>query len=140
MSMSVNTLGLISALTAFLSIWWGHVGVRKIEAISVKLWPPMIASIFLGLACEVAAVRTESLHMSAVYGIAGVVFLWDAFEFYRQEKRIKKGHAPANPDNPRHARILADYPAASVIDWLDRDPRGQSYSAKELDEIEKGGE
>jgi hypothetical protein len=136
--MSLNTLGLVSALTAFLSIWWGHVGVRKIEANSAKLWPPMTASIALGVICETTAFRLSSLHLSAVFGITGVVFLWDAFEFYRQEKRVKRGHAPANPNNPRHARILADCPSASAFDWLDRSPRGSAYSPDEIEAIARG--
>jgi hypothetical protein len=61
-----------------------------------------------------------------------VTFLWDALEFLRQQNRIKHGHAPANPNNPRHAKILAEHPEATTFDWLDRDPRGRSYSAEEL--------
>ncbi len=34
--MELNYLGVVAALAAFLSIWWGHVGVRKIEATSVR--------------------------------------------------------------------------------------------------------
>jgi len=41
-------------------------------------------------------------------GILGITLLWDAFEIYRQQNRVKHGHAPANPNNPRHARFLAD--------------------------------
>ena len=65
-------------------------------------------------------------------GILGVTLLWDSFEFYRQQKRIKHGHAPANPKNPRHSKILAEYPGATIVDWLDRNPRGMAYSPAEL--------
>jgi len=44
-----------------------------------------------------------------------MIFLWDAFEFYRQHYRIQSGHAPANPDNPRHARILAGISSAAFV-------------------------
>jgi hypothetical protein len=47
----------------------------------------------------------------AVLGILGITLLWDALEMTRQQRRICKGHAHANPDNPRHARILEQYPA-----------------------------
>jgi hypothetical protein len=64
-------------------------------------------------------------------GIAGITFLWDSLEFFRQQKRIMKGHAPANPSNPRHARILEEYPLATVIDLLKRDPVGREVSSEE---------
>jgi hypothetical protein len=131
--MNLNYLGLVAALSIFLGIWWGHVGVRKIEAISIRLWPPMLIATFLGIIFEFIATRTESMILSAACGILGVTLLWDAFEFYRQEKRIKGGHAPANPNNPRHARILAAYPEATTFDWLDRNPREQAYSTGELE-------
>ena len=107
-------------------------GVRAIEAKAEKLWQPVLGALLLGLLFEWIAVRTETPQLSAAYGIAGVVFLWDALEFYRQQGRVKSGHAPANPHNPRHARILAEHPTASTIDWLDRDPRGRAYSEGEL--------
>ena len=130
--MDFNFLGLVAALAAFLSIWWGHGGVRKIEALLVRLWPPILGASLLGIIFEIISARTNNIYISAACGILGVVFLWDAFEFYRQQNRIKKGHAPANPNNPRHVRILADFPAATTLDWLDCNPRGQKYSAEEL--------
>ena len=51
--------------------------------------------------------------------------LWDALEFTRQHRRVVKGHAPANPSNPRHARILAEHSNATTLDLLKRDPLGR---------------
>jgi len=136
--MELNFLGLVAALGTFVGIWWGHVAVRAIEAKIEKLWPAMLVAALLGLACEIAAVRTQNTGFSAFCGIAGMTLLWDAFEFYRQEKRIKKGHAPANPNNPRHARILATFPGATTMDWLDRKPRGLAYTDEELEEMKAG--
>ena len=133
--MDLNYLGLVSAFAAFLSIWWGHVAVRKIEAVSIRLWPPMVVCIILGAGCEMIALQTTSHHLSAACGIIGVVFLWDAFEFYRQQKRVMNGHAPANPDNPRHAKILLENQDANTIDWLNRAPRGYPYTQDEIDAI-----
>ena len=133
--MELNFLGLVAALAAFLSIWWGHVAVRKIEAVSVKLWQPMVVVFVLGTVFTGIALRTESRHLSAAFGIAGMVFFWDTFELYRQEKRAKRGHAPANPNNPRHSKILKHYPDATTLDWLDRNPRGKQYSVEELAKI-----
>ena len=123
--MNLNVLGLVTALATFLGIWWGHVGVRLIERRAVRLWKPIVGALTLGLGLEAIALMTTSRPLSAAAGILGVTLLWDAFEFVRQEKRIRKGHAPANPENPRHARILAEYPSATTLDLLDRDPVGQ---------------
>ena len=55
---------------------------------------------------------------NALRCILGITLLWDALEFTRQQKRVKKGHAPANPHNPRHAKILAEHPTATTLDLL----------------------
>ena len=118
----VNTLGVTAAITAFLAIWIGHVAVRKIEAASHVITIPIVVSIVLGLVTEYCSLVTVNLQLSTVFGIIGVTLLWDAFEFIRQQKRIRKGHAPANPNNPRHAKILAEYSTATTQDLLKREP------------------
>jgi hypothetical protein len=90
---------------------------------------------FAGMMLLIGALASASLQVSAALGITGVILMWDAFEFFRQEKRIIKGHAPANPRNPRHVRILAEHPSAMTIDWLKREPLGRPYSAAEIKEI-----
>ncbi len=116
--MEFNTLGLAAALTAFLGIWFGHVAVRKIEFISPTIWLPTVIFISLGITCEFLSLSTINRTMSAILGILGITLLWDALEFTRQQRRIQKGHAPANPRNPRHVKIMAKYPSATVIDLL----------------------
>lgn len=130
--MELNYLGLAAGLSGFLSIWLGHIAVRKIEAHASALWLPAGGALILGLVVEAVSVKSENLYVTAVCGILGVTLFWDALELFRQQKRVKQGHAPANPNNPRHAHILAGYPAASTLDWLARHPRGQKYSAEEL--------
>lgn len=129
--MTLNFLGLVAALSAFLGIWFGHVGVRYIERKATRLWIPITGALLLGLGLEIWSLTTFHRPWSAVTGILGITVLWDALEFLRQEKRIKHGHAPANPDNPRHARILLEYPAATPIDLLNRDPVGHSVTHDE---------
>ncbi len=134
--MQFNTLGLVAAVTAFLSIWIGHVSVRKIEFVLPVLWPPIVVFILLGLGLEALALMTFNLHLSAVFGILGITALWDALELTRQQKRIRKGHAPANPHNPRHAAILAEPGShATPIDLLKRDPVGHPVTAAEAVEL-----
>lgn len=127
----MNILGIVVAAATFIGIWWGHVGVRVIERRTEKLWKPIAGAIFLGVCLEVVSLMTGSRTFSAVIGILGVTVLWDALEFVRQERRVMHGHAPANPDNPRHANILAEHPKATTLDFLNRDPIGRAVSAEE---------
>ena len=136
--MEINFIGFAAALATFFGVWLGHVSVRKIERETVNLWKPALIAVALGVALEIAALLTSSLIVSAVSSIVGVTLLWDAFEFFRQQKRIKQGRAPANLNNPRHVKIMAEYSAASTFDWLDRDPRGSAYSPAELESMKAG--
>ncbi len=98
--------GLIFGLTAFFSIWLGHVLVRALEYRLAWLpWPLFLAA---GLAAEAAALLARDLLLSGVLGIVGMTLLWDALEFRRQERRVRRGHAPANPANPRHQRMRSE--------------------------------
>jgi len=127
----MNLIGLVAALVAFFSIWFGHVAVRKIEFISPTVWLPTTIFATLGLIAELLSLFTVNRPLSTVFGILGITLLWDALEFTRQQKRIIKGHAPANPNNSRHAKILAEHPSATTIDLLKRDPIGKPVSHDE---------
>jgi hypothetical protein len=127
----MNLIGLIAALSAFFGIWFGHVAVRKIESISPTLWLPTTVFVIAGIAFEWFSLSTSNLLLSAAFGILGFTFLWDAIEFTRQQNRVKKGHAPANPNNPRHAQLLREHASATTLDLLKRDPLGKSVSASE---------
>ncbi|MBE0672718.1 MAG: DUF4491 family protein [Anaerolineales bacterium] len=136
--MHINFIGPAAAFATFLGVWLGHVSVRKIERETVHLWKPTLIALVLGAGFAAASFLTSSLPLSAICSILSVTLLWDALEIaVRQPKRIQHGHAPANPNNPRHARILAEYPDATTIDWLDRDPRGVPYSQAELASIKE---
>jgi hypothetical protein len=124
--MEINTLGLVAAVTVFLTIWAGHIAVRKMEFASPTIWLPTIIFTALGFATEYFSLITDNLSLKTVLGILGITLLFDAFEFTRQQKRIRKGHAPANPNNPRHAKILAGPNShATTHDLLKREPTGK---------------
>ncbi len=130
--MQINTLGLTAAITAFLSIWIGHVTVRKIEFILPIIWLPTVILAILGITCEWFSLSTFNLQLTTALGILGITLLFDAFEITRQQKRIRKGHAPANPNNPRHARILAEPDShATTHDLLKREPTGKPVNANQ---------
>ena len=137
--MDLNWMGFAAAASTFFGVWLGHVSVRKIEREVERIWIPASIAFALGLGLELLSLWTDSRILAAVCGILGVTLLWDSLELaIRQPRRITKGHAPANPRNPRHARILERYPAATTIDLLDRDPRGLPYSEQELRTIKDG--
>lgn len=131
--MDLNWLGPASAAATFLGVWIGHVSVRKIEKEVERIWIPAMLALLLGIGLLTASFLTSNLTLSAICGILAVTLLWDALELaVRQPNRVKHGHAPANPNNPRHARFLAAYPEATTLDLLDRDPRGFPYTDEEL--------
>ena len=127
----MNFIGLSAAAATFLGVWFGHVAVRKIEFVSPTIWIPTTVFTTLGLALELLSLYTVDRLLSAALGILGITVLWDALEFTRQQRRILKGHAPANPGNPRHARILAGHPAATNLDLLKREPLGRAVGPEE---------
>ncbi len=115
-----NMVGIAAAFATLAGIWFGHVAVRWIEFRTANLKLPVFLAVLLGLCLEIASLAASARWLSAGLGILGVTFLWDAVELFRQEKRVKRGHAPANPHNPRHQRILAEYPTATVEDPFQR--------------------
>ena len=129
--MELQWIGLTAALATFFGVWLGHVTVRKVEAQVERLWIPMIAALALGLSLEICSLLTANPLLSTAAGILGITVLWDSFEFWRQQQRVIKGHAPANPANPRHAQLLAQIPTATTIDLLKRQPVGHPVSADE---------
>ncbi len=117
-------------MSAFLGIWLGHVAVRKIEFASPTIWLPTLIFAALGILLEYYSLIAESRLSQTALGIIGMTLLWDALEFTRQQRRVRKGRAPANPNNPRHARLLADPAAnATTVDLLKRDPSGARISS-----------
>ena len=135
--MQLNFTGLAAALATFFGVWFGHVAVRKIEFRTADLRLPTLAFVLAGLLLEYASLSATNRIAAAVLGIWGITTLWDALELGRQQKRVRSGHAPANPNNPRHARILAEHPQATTIDWLDRDPLGRPLTPAEIEAIKE---
>lgn len=136
--MTLHWIGLVAAIATFTGVWLGHVTVRKVEYISSTVWLPSLVALLLGLSLEYVALLSADDTLSAALGIFGITLMWDALEFWRQHRRVEKGHAPANPDNPRHARLLAESGSATTVDWLKREPAGSQLSADELRKMQEG--
>jgi hypothetical protein len=122
--MTSNMIGVVAAFATFLGVWIGHITVRKVEYRAPDLRIPMLTAVIIGLTLEFAALSSGSLSVSGACGILGMTALFDALEFRRQFKRVKQGHAPANPNNPRHAPLLIEG-KATTVDLLKREPLGQ---------------
>ena len=127
----MNPIGVVAALATFLSVWFGHVAVRKVESISPTIWIPSAVFTALGLLMGFISLSTTNRSLSVALGILAITLLFDALELRRQQNRVRKGHAPANPNNPRHARILAEYSSATTLDLLKRDPNEHSLPAEQ---------
>ena len=123
--MTLNWIGVVTALATFLGIWVGHVTVRKVEYYAPDLHVPMLMAVMIGLALEVIALASGNRYVSGACGILGMTALFDTVEFRRQFKRVKWGHAPANPHNVRHKPLLAEG-QATTEDLLKREPIGQA--------------
>jgi Domain of unknown function (DUF4491) len=91
--MTLQWAGLVLAALIFGTIGLGHVAVRKLN----YRYGTKPAPFFLVLGLSLLV--TSNL-ASAALGIVRMTTLWDAVEFVRQEERIRRGHAPANPDRP----------------------------------------
>lgn len=115
--------GFWMALATFLGIWCGHVGVRWLEAQVRSIWPSIFVLLTGGIALNIYSLFAPTLTLAGVASIVGITLLWDALEMYRQEQRVLIGHAPANPQNPRHAAFLAAG-KGTTADLLDREPQG----------------
>ena len=133
----MNTIGLVAAAATFFGVWYGHVAVRRIEFISKTLLPAALIFLAGGLVCEFFALFSPDRSISAGLGIFGVTILWDALELARQQERVKKGHAPANPQNPRHALILKTFPSATPLDLVKRGPLGRPADSDEAVQLLK---
>ncbi len=129
----MNFIGVVAGLATFFSVWFGHVAVRKIESLSPTIWIPTALFATFGLVMEFLSLSANR-SLSVALGILGITLLFDALELTRQQNRVRKGHAPANPNNPRHAKILAKHPTATTLDLLKREPLAYGGSTHEISE------
>ena len=129
--MEFNAIGFVAAASTFFGVWFGHVAVRKLEFIAPTIWLPTLVFAIAGIALEWVSLITPNLLLSSAAGILGITFLCDAIEFRRQQNRVKKGHAPANLNNPRHVHLMQQHPLVTTIDLLKRDPVGNPVSQAE---------
>lgn len=123
--MELSLVGIVSALATFSGIAFGHILVRWLEYRVAHIWMPFLAFLTLGFLFEFFSYSIINLYTKIAFGILGITFLWDAVELFRQQRRVRRGHAPANPRNPRHRWFLeSPGTSATTIDFL----RDEIYS------------
>ncbi len=120
--MGINPLGVVAGVTAFLSIWIGHISVRAVEARTNKLWQAMAVYLLLGFSLEAGTILIRNQLLSVICGIAGITLLWDVLELLKQARRVREGRALANPANPRHAALLAEPGSKARVSNLAANP------------------
>jgi hypothetical protein len=100
--MTLQWTGLVLALITFGTIAFGHVAVRKLNYLYGTKPAPYV--LLTGLAFLFLSLQMNNDLTSAALGILGMTTLWDSFELVRQEERIRRGHAPQNPQRPVEPR------------------------------------
>lgn len=92
----MNFSGTLIAAVAILGIGLGHIWVRMLEYHAGKrIWP---VSLMIGLSLVGASLMVSSDFFSALLAIPGAIFIYAVKEFFEQERRVLKGHAPKNPN------------------------------------------
>jgi hypothetical protein len=100
--MTLQWAGPVLAVVTFGTIGLGHVMVRRINYLYGTKPAPYVLG--FGLVFLYVSLRMSSDLASATLGIVGVTVLWGSFELVRQEERIRRGHAPPNPNRPVEPR------------------------------------
>ncbi len=88
--MSLQFAGIILAITSFATIAVGHILVRRLTpTFGTRLGLPFI---ILGVVILIGSGFVVNNTLSGVLGIVAITTIWDGIEFFRQVKRIQKGH------------------------------------------------
>jgi len=91
----MNLSGMLVAAIAIIGIGLGHIWVRTMEyRFGKRVWP---ISMGIGALLVGASLFAPSDVVSALLAIPGAIFLYAVKEFFEQERRVLKGHAPRNP-------------------------------------------
>lgn len=95
----MNFSGIILGTASFLIIGMFHPVVIKAEYhLGKKCWW-MFALAGLGFCA--AALFAANTVVSSVFGVTGFSCFWSIMELFEQEKRVKKGWFPTNPNRKK---------------------------------------
>ena len=92
----LNFQGIIIGLAAFFIIGIFHPIVIKGEYyFGKKIWPVFLIS---GIIFLILSVAIKGTIISSITGVIGFSCFWSIQEIFEQEKRVKKGWFPKNPN------------------------------------------
>ena len=92
----MNWSGILLGAAAFLLIGAFHPIVIKAEYhIGKKCW---WAFAIAGIICAAISLLIDDMVLSAVIGVLAFCFFWSILELFEQEKRVRKGWFPGNPN------------------------------------------
>lgn len=95
----MNWSGIILGISAFLMIGFFHPIVVKAEYYwGKKCWWVFALA---GVGFCIASLSVTNVIAAAVLGVAGFSCFWSIFELFEQEKRVRKGWFPSNPDRKK---------------------------------------
>lgn len=91
----MNLSGIILGASAFFLIGAFHPIVIKAEYhLGKKCW---WAFAIAGIICAVISLMIDNIILSSIIGVLAFCFFWSILELFEQEKRVKKGWFPENP-------------------------------------------
>lgn len=94
--LSLNFTGIISGVAMIILTGIFHPVVVKCEYyFSARVWPVFLV---MGLISCGVSLFSVNESVSSVAGILGAILLWCIRELKEQEKRVKKGWFPKNPN------------------------------------------
>lgn len=97
--MNMNFSGIVVGLATFLIIGLFHPVVIKAEYyFGTKCWWVFLLA---GLAAAVVSLLAEGFVFSTIAGVFSFSCFWSILELFEQEKRVKKGWFPENPDRKK---------------------------------------
>lgn len=92
----MNWAGILLGAAAFVLIGAFHPVVIKAEYyLGRKCWWMFLIA---GLICAVISLLIDNLVLSSIVGVLAFCFFWSILELFEQEKRVKKGWFPENPN------------------------------------------
>lgn len=92
----MNWGGILLGAAAFVLIGAFHPVVIKAEYyLGRKCWWMFLIA---GLICAVISLLIDNLILSSIVGVLAFCFFWSILELFEQEKRVKKGWFPENPN------------------------------------------
>ena len=100
--MALSWAGVVLGIATVVTIGVGHVLVRKLNYHFGTRPAPLafvIGLVFMAL----SFIATQDT-VSGLLGILAITTCWDGYELIRQEERVRKGIAPANPKRPVEKR------------------------------------